>query len=36
MLELWFWKTWQMLPDQIERLTPRQTDNFIERGLAKR
>jgi hypothetical protein len=34
-LQPWFWEVWQMPPEQVERLTPRQADRFIERGLTK-
>jgi hypothetical protein len=34
-LQPWLWEVWKMPPDQVERLTPRQADRFIERGLQK-
>jgi hypothetical protein len=27
------WETWRMPPDEVERLTPRRADRFIQRGL---
>lgn len=35
LLQPWLWEIWKMPPAEVERLTPRQCDRFIERGLAR-
>lgn len=35
LLQPWLWTTWQMPPDKVEAMTPRQADRFITRGLER-
>lgn len=32
-LEPWLWEVWKLPAREVESLTPRQADRFIERGL---